>query len=517
MKMTQTQARSINPPLPSAEDPLCAAIEQAQSDHALFAPGSTVVTGVSGGADSICLLHLLWRYAQPWCLTLHVAHLDHALRPESSEDAAFVAQMAETWGLPFHHRRLQIGQLAASGENLEAAARQIRYGFLAEVARAVTPAMDRAVIAVAHTANDQAETLLLHLLRGSGLAGLAGMRPRQPLSIPGGAGEEDTPPAPWLVRPLLDVQRTQILRYLATHNLPWREDPTNRDLNLTRNWLRHEILPRLARHNPVIQSSLARTAVILAAEADRADEVNRLAFAQIAAPNQEFEDRVILDLAAFLGLDVATQRGVLRCAWANLPVPAEALTFAHIEKLRRDLSHRRGHAGPFPLAAGIAWTLIGDRFSLHRQDALPIIPDHPFLDQRWRSERLPIPGEVGHGDWVLRATVMGIESLPADWRRNPDPWQIYLDRAQVGAPSLATPQPGQRIAPLGMEGSRKSLGDLFTDRKIPPSLRAGWPLIVNEGDGEILWVCGIQPVHRARITAQTEQILHLRWERSQSQ
>jgi tRNA(Ile)-lysidine synthase len=490
-------------------------IGQTQRDHVLFQPGSSVVVAVSGGADSVCLLHLLLRHAPSWQLTVHVAHLDHALRPTSAEDAAFVAQLAASWGVPFHGRRLQPGQLSADGDNLEAAARQVRYQFLAEVAHTVAPTMDLAVIAVAHTVNDQAETLLLHLLRGSGLTGLAGMRPRQRLAITEGAEVEDTPSTPWLVRPLLDGTRTQILRYLETHGLPWREDPTNRDLNLTRNWLRHEILPRLAQHNPAIHSSLARTATILAAEAERAAEMDQLAFAQVSA-DRSSGDRVILDLSAFLELDVATQRGVLRCAWAQFPVPVEALTFAHIEKLRRDLSQRRGHAGPRPLAAGIAWSVVGDLLSLHRQDVLSIVPDHPFFDQGWRSEPLPIPGEIRHGDWVLRATVSGIESLPTDWRINRDPWQVYLDRARIGDPQLATPQPGQRLAPLGMEGRHKALGDLFTDCKIPPALRAGWPLIVDGEDGEILWVCGVQPAHRARITAQTERILHLRWERSKS-
>jgi tRNA(Ile)-lysidine synthase len=489
-----------------------------QSDHTLFQPGSSVVVAVSGGADSVCLLHLLVRYAPLWKLTLHVAHLDHALRPNSTEDAAFVAHLADRWGTPFHQRRLQVGQLTANGENLEDEARQARYRFLAEVAHRVTADDAEPVIAVAHTADDQAETLLLHLLHGSGLDGLAGMRPRRRLSPVESTDGKDTAPAPWLVRPLLGVPRTQILRYLQSYGLPWREDPTNRDLNLTRNWLRHEILPQLAERNPAIRSSLARTATILAAEADRVEMLDQLAFAEVA--NAEITDRVILDLPTFLKLDVATQRGVLRCAWRQFPVPAEALTFAHVEDLRRDLARGRGHAGPFSLAAGIAWSRVGDQLSLHLEEVLPVVPDHPFLDQRWREEvgalPLPLPGEIRQGDWVLQAQLMGIDALPTDWQRNPDPWQAFLDRDRLHAPHLTVPQPGQRFAPLGLGGRHKSLGDLFTDRKIPPVVRAGWPVIVDSADGEIVWVCGIQPAHPARITAQTAQILHLQWKRSES-
>lgn len=502
-------------PPPSAQEPLCTAIEQMQHDHALFTPGSRVVVAVSGGADSVCLLHLLVRYGPIWDLTLHVAHLDHALRPDSAEDAAFVAGLADAWGVPFYHRRLQTGSLAVSGDNLEAAARQARYSFLADVARTVTVDADDAVIATAHTADDQAETLLLHLLRGSGLDGLAGMRPRQRLALGEGAEAEHTPAAPWLVRPLLGVPRTQILRYLETHGLAWREDPTNQDRTLTRNWLRHEILPQLAGRNPAIGSSLARTATILAAEADRVAEMDRRAFAQVTV--SATADRIVFDLPAFLELDTATQRGVLRRAWRHFPVPTEALSFAHIEDLRRDLARGRGNAGPFPLAADIAWSRVGDRFSLHRADALPIAPDHPFWDAALpKTIPLLIPGEIRLGDWTLRAQTMEIDALPADWRRNPDPWQVYLDHEQVRAPQLTAPQPGQRIAPLGMGGRHKALGDLFTDHKIPPVLRSGWPLIVDSAEGEILWVCGIQPAHPARITAQTTQVLYLQWYRNRN-
>jgi tRNA(Ile)-lysidine synthase len=502
---------------PVEEELLCSTLQKTQSDHQLFPPGTGIVVGVSGGADSVCLLHLLLRHAAVWDLDLHVAHLDHNLRPNSAEDAAFVASLAEQWGAHFHLRQLAAGELAATGENLEAAARHARYQFLAEVALQVRgPDSGVSTVAVAHTADDQAETLLINLLRGSGLDGLSAMRMHTQLSAQGhesSRGEQRI----WLVRPFLDIYRTQILRYLEDHNLPWREDPTNQDLHYTRNWLRHEILPRLATFNPNIQPSLNRTAALLAAEADRAERLNRLALKHLVeeAGTETPQIRVVLDRAGFLQQDVATQRGVLRSAWRLLNAPAEALTFEQVENVRQLLSKIQGNAGPIPIAATFAWSVVGDRFCLHRAAELPLSPRHPFLDAGWRTLRgsvaLSIPGTCAVDGWQLRVEEAEIHDLPQDWRTHL-PWQAYLDRDRARQLILTTPQSAQRFAPLGMSGRQKALGDLFTDRKIHPSLRPGWPLVVNNENGQVLWVCGIQVGHPARITEKTRRVLHLRWD-----
>jgi tRNA(Ile)-lysidine synthase len=504
--------------IPPVEEFLCSAIEKAAAAHQLFPPGRALVVGVSGGADSVCLLHLLLRYAAIWELDLQVAHLDHALRPDSAEDAAFVASLAEQWGALFHLRQLAPGELAATGENIEAAARQARYQFLAEVARDVrSSASQPATVAVAHTADDQAETLLLNLLRGSGLNGLSAMRMRTLLSVE--SGESSRPEEPiWLVRPFLGVSRTQILRYLAIYDLPWREDPTNLDLHYTRNWLRHEILPRLATYNPNVQAALNRTAALLAAEAERAERINRAAFEQLVeqAYSEPAHSRVVLDLAAFLAQDVATQRGVLRQAWRHLAAPSDALTFAHIEAVRQSLPAVQGNAGPVPVAAAIAWSVVGGHFCLHRAADLPLRPQYPFLDAGWQSAhgRLPlsIPGTHEVDGWQLCVEEFAIQDLAPDWRAH-GPWRAYLDRDAVGQLTLTTPQQAQRFAPLGMGGQQKFLGDLFTDRKTHPSLRPGWPLILNSEDNRVLWVCGIQIAHPARITEGTRRVVHLWWEK----
>lgn len=485
---------------PTSADPLCLALAQFQVDHLVFAPGTIVVVGVSGGADSVCLLHLLARHAPQWQLTLHVAHLDHALRPNSAADAEFVAALAADWGVPLHQRRLSPGALPGN----EDASRRARYTFFADVA-AQTGAT---VVAVAHHAGDQAETLLLHLLRGSGLNGLAAMRPVQPLP-------QDTPSAVRLARPLLGVQRTQILYYLHEHGLPHREDPTNADTGYTRNWLRHSLLPHIAQRFPAAEDALTRSAAILADEADRADAANRAAFAALQQPAEECVDppsRTTLDRRAYLGRDAATQRGVVRCAWAALAGPTDALTFDLVERVRHTAASAQTNVGPVALAAGISLTIADNQLILHRGY---VRPDHPILAGDWAERSCPVPGVLDTGDWLLRAEILERAKIhPSSWQNNADVWTAYFDADVAGEIRLSTPQPGARFAPLGLGGRHKQVGDLFTDHKVAPFWRSGWPLITRT-DGEILWVCGVQPGHVARVTAQTQTILRLSWEVSQ--
>ncbi len=517
----------------------------AQARHQLFVRLSdrpvTVVVAVSGGVDSVALLHLLHHLTAEWGLTLHIAHLDHNLRPDSAADAAFVAQLAQESNLPFHTQRLPAGLLTSDAdEGLEAAARRARYGFLTQVAVAVTPPDQLPVIALAHHANDQAETLLLHLVRGSGLRGLGGMRWVSPRTV-----GELWPDAPadqssrqmQLVRPLLDVTRADLLRYAQTHALTWREDSSNSDQRFARNRLRHTVLPALATLNPNLIDTLTRTAQIVQAEADRLAALDQATLATLLlepqgaaqannTPTDHAPERVVLDLAALAAHPTATQRGVLRAALAWVATPATNLDFAHSETLLLALHEPWQSSGPHALVANLAWSVAGAtattpaRLSLHRQDSLPFAPAHPWLDEKWRATigklSLSIPGttpvdsDVG-SDWVLEITCLPSDALPSDWRATLHPWQTVLDADQVATLRLTTPQPGQRFAPLGMGGRHKLLGDFFTDRKTPVSLRPGWPIIVDGATDTVLWVCGAQPGHHARLTAATRTVLRLAW------
>jgi len=234
--------------------------------YSMFQTGQRVAVAVSGGADSTCLLHVLFELAPRWNLHLSVIHLDHQLRgEESSEDARFVEQMAAALGLPFTLTEVDVAKLARErGENLEQLARQERRRFFLDHLRA--GAADR--VALGHTRSDQAETVLFRFLRGSGTAGLAGIRP---VTDDG------------FVRPLIAIDRADVAQFLRDRKIAWREDSSNASLEFDRNRIRRELLPLLAREwNPAIAETLAHTADwALAEEAYWQTEIARLAGQQL--------------------------------------------------------------------------------------------------------------------------------------------------------------------------------------------------------------------------------------------
>ncbi len=504
---------------------------------------ATVIVAVSGGADSIALLHLLTRMRAAWSLKLVVAHLDHNLRPSSAADAAFVAEMAENWGLPMETDRLPPETLTQEG-NVEANARHWRYRFLARVAVDCQVDGNPVDVAVAHTANDQAETVLMNLIRGSGLQGLAGMQAARPLTV-----HDRVVPSVRVVRPLLNVSRSEVMQYLTEHNIPFREDPTNQDRTFVRNRVRHEIIPLLREINPQIVASLCRTAEVLNAEVKRTDHFTRQTvdstqkdsereamdqLSQLPPPTSEVRlsaesERQVFDLFAFRRLDVADQRMVLRAALPALGRPLTDLGFDNVERLRRTLCEDDRAGGPFSWVADVMLTRTHDSFSLHQRDAAPLLPDHPFLDGRWRARyptrELPVPGEIAVDGWTLRSEALDISELPHDWaaktrespvprhrtdRRQPSAWEVYIDAESVTRLQLSAPCAGQRFEPLGMRGHGKALADFFTDRKVPRFLRRGWPLLLDREC--VVWVGGHQIAHSVRITRGTRRVNHLFWE-----
>lgn len=507
-------------------EPLATILAAAQQSHALFpapVPASNarpqpVVVAVSGGMDSVVLLHLLARHATAWKLDLHVAHVDHALRPASAEDAAFVRDLAGAFGLPFHGVRLDGVALHADPAGIEAAARTARYRFLCATAINVTPPSLVPLVAVAHHAGDQAETLLLRLVQGSGLAGLAAMRP---VTLLEGPAPGDRPIR--LVRPLLAAPRATILDYAQHHSLEWREDESNTDDARARNLLRHEVLPHLARLNPDIRATLARTATLLADEADRLHAIDDAACRQLTVAADA--GRLLLDLAGMQALPHAERRGLLRAALGQLTTEPRELSFAQLDGLAAAVAAAGRASGPHPLPHDLAWSMVwgnGDQglcLALHRRDTLPVEPPGPWLSPAWRAATATVkldeePCTVALDDWMLTCNTMPVAALSLPWGRNPDRWMARFDRALVMAPALMVASPGMHIAPLGMGGRRKQVGDLFTDRKVAPALRAGWPVVVDRANHTVLWVCGLAQSHHARITDATQRVWVAQWARS---
>lgn len=297
------------------------------SRRRLILPGETVLCAVSGGADSLCLLHALAALAQRFGFTVTAASFDHQIRPESAEDIRLVRETCQTWGLPCHTGSENVPAAAAAvKQGLEATARELRYAFLEETAQRI--GADR--IATAHTADDNAETVLLHLLRGSGLKGLGGIPPTR--------GR--------IIRPLLWTSREEVEAYCAAVGISYVTDATNADERYTRNYLRRQVLPLLKARNPHLLTTLGRTAETLRRDSAYLDAQAR----EKLAAAQRQETGIAYPVRELLTMDEALSSRVVQ-AMAEQLVPGTALTVAQRELLldlcrseKPGAEHRLNHA-----------------------------------------------------------------------------------------------------------------------------------------------------------------------------
>lgn len=430
-------------------------VVQTLKAHRLIPAGSALVVGVSGGADSLALLHVLQHLAPQFDFRLHAASLDHGLRGEQgAADVAFVRRTAAAWGVPVTTGSVNVPALAAeSGLGIEAAARQARYRFLAEVARSV--GADR--VAVAHHADDQAETVLMHLIRGSGLRGLGGMLLRSPL-----------PEAPdlELIRPLLHVWRAQIEAYLGENGLSPVEDVTNRDTALLRNHIRHVILPSLRQCNPQIGRALAQLADSAAVDSAYLDSLAAQTGAQAGSclPGQ----RVVIRRAAFAALPLALRRRWV--GWAAKQVrPSADVTYDALVKAA-DLGVH-GVVGAQALLPGrLRLRVDYEELCLEALDAPLPVPDWPLLDHDELAVSIPGETPLPGGRWTLLAALTPQAASQAQLAIPPG--------AQV---TLRPRRPGDRFAPLGMAGHTQKVNRWMINHKVPRELRRRLPLLCVEG------------------------------------
>lgn len=428
-----------------------------------------LVVGVSGGADSLALLHLLRTLG---FTALHAAALDHGLRGDAgAADAAYVRDLCAAWGIP-----VTVGQahLDASAPGVEARARDARYAFLARVARE----QGAAHVAVAHHADDQAETVLLHLLRGAGLRGLRGMALTAPL--PGA-------PDLTLVRPLLDVARADLLAYCDAHGITPRHDATNADVSYLRNRLRHDLLPRMAAINPQVSRGLvrlsrhaARDDDYLEAERDRltADAITRTPGA-IRLPRDRFT-----------GLHPALQHRHLYWAAAALKPGTEPGADLIAQAVALALAGRVGTRAD--LSAGLCLRVDYDAVVVEVADADPLADaDRPLIAA---DAEIPVtvPGVTPiNPHWSL------VIELAADGR---DGLRLTIpDGARV---SLRTRRPGDRFAPRGLNGRHQTMKKWMIDHQVPQRLRAHVPLlIVDERIAAVLFGPPYAASHESSIEA----------------
>lgn len=451
-----------------------------------FPPTSKLLIAVSGGPDSLALLHILAAIFPPESLV--VAHLNHGWRLEAVAEAEFVRKTAVSYQIPCHIEKNDvIGLARAAGLSLEEAGRKARYDFFARVARQV----GAKAIAVGHHADDQAETVLMHLLRGSGLAGLRGMLPVSPLP-----GADDL----WLVRPLLTTTRAEIEQYCQEHNLNPVTDPTNQDTTYFRNRLRHELLPHLADYNPQIAQRLQHLAAVTAADYALIEQLTQEKWAEIA--RESGSNWVKLDKAGWQALPLSLRRGTLRQAVRHIRSDLRDVGFEPIEQAR--LVAETGTTGQqATLPGGLLLTVAYEQLMIAAEPGM-IPVDLPQVVGE-TAVPLPIPGQIQlTNGWVLTARIVENVDL-AQVMANPDPWQAFVTGERPLF--LRTRHPGERMQPLGMNGQSNKLKEIMIDRKIPARLRAGWPIVALAGRS--VWLVGHLVDERARVTAVSTPVIHL--------
>ncbi len=473
--------------------------------HDLLLPGEQVVVGVSGGPDSVALLHLLMRLAHPPGVEVHVAHLHHGIRgTEADADAEFVAALAQTWELPYTIQHTDLPTLAKQRKlTLEEAARRYRYAFLSEVAREVGATK----VAVGHNANDQAETVLMHLLRGAGPSGLRGMLPIRRLRdyrlLP---GHSRPPDSLQLVRPLLSTSRQTIENYVQEHRLETRFDHSNLDTTYFRNQLRHEVLPYLEEINPQISERLQNLAEVVRADYSLIQEFVSVAWDTLLV--ESHADALVFDLWLWREQYLAVRRALVRGAVYRLRRTLRDVDFEHVENAVQ-LAQEGVTGMQATLPRGLVLTVGYTTLTISDVGALHLPPERPWL-------------EPGNRYWL---NLSGVTELPGGWTvyaqprsqwdleaivSNPNPLTAWIDATALGdKPVLRTRQPGDRFHPLGMEGQTVKLSDLLINAKVPQAWRDYIPLL--EARGEILWVIGVRLSEKALVDTETGSLIYLRF------
>ncbi len=460
-------------PRSAARPPLLAHLVRTVRHQQLFVPGHHVLVALSGGPDSVALLSLLHRLARSWRLTLTAVHCNYGLRgAESDGDESFVSTFCKERQLPLViHRPKLVKRRQRS--SLQATARDARYDFMRQLAREV--GADR--IAVGHTANDQAETVLMWLLRGAGMAGLAGMP----------YAREDG-----IIRPLLAATREEVVAYLDHEGLTYRCDSSNDKPFYHRNRIRKELLPVITGLAPAAVRLLQRQADLLR-EDERylAEATNELARALVSHDSRGGQR---VDRRAFIELPLALQRRLVRAILRTYDGEGRASSFRVVESVRR--LFLKGRSG--------ARLLLKQVLVILEQGSVRFSPaeegDHGHEIGSGQEGReilpLPVPSTVYWARTNQQIQVQHMNCRAAEMSgKEPSQGRVLFDADRFSEPLLVRAwQPGDRFSPHGMRGKSKKLQDFFTDRKVARQERGKVPLLVApEG---VLWVVGMQQDER---------------------
>lgn len=458
----------------------------------LLQGGERWVLGVSGGADSTLLLHVMFelsrRHQLDW--SLHVAHMHHGLRGADADgDAAFVAKLAAEFGLAFHQEQADIRAAVAAGNgSTEEVARERRYEFLERVA--LTAGCD--LVAVGHHADDDAETVLHRICRGTGLRGLAGMRDVR--SIQPGSRVR-------LVRPFLHSRREAIERVCRERGLEWRTDASNTSDEFTRGRIRTRVLPMICEQ---INPNAAEAILRLAEQARRLGTYLEDAAARTldSLVLHEGTGRIVLNARALLGKQRIVQAEVVRLAISIVIGGEQELGFAHVESVLR-LAADPASGKELHLPGPIIVRKVYDRLEFSPLvESRPVEPPAPVFVSVPGSTFIPMLG----GE--LTTEVRAVDGAKVEeLRRTAHPFEEWLDYERIQFPLLVRPRMvGDRFWPLGAPGT-KTIADFFGDEKIDPSLRARTGVLCDQLGP--LWVMPLRIDERAKLRKTTQRAIRV--------
>lgn len=463
--------------------------------HGLVGVETSILAAVSGGPDSVCMLYVLAGLQQELNIDLHVVHLDHGLRgKESAADAMYVSRLAKKLGIPAIVEKRDVAAFRAANKmSVEEAAREVRYEFFADAARQV----GTDTVAVAHTNNDHIETVLMHLIRGSGIRGLQGLLPVNHWKS---GGKSVT-----VVRPLLEAGRQETVDYCRQMGLKPRFDSTNLSMSSFRNRIRMELLPLLEKYNPKIAQAIKRTSVQAAEVLEFLDSESRCGWDKFV---KQEDGGFLLDKPEFLNLEPVLQKSLLLLMLEQMLGDLSGIESRHIEEITSALTLPAGRRLDLP--DGLVFTVNYDSFVLSR-GAEAQMP----LPQLLGSVKLKIPGETRFSGWRITAAIPGGWDEPScdeKFGSEADGLTAYLDLDKTGRDlRVRGLEPGDIFQPLGMEKPKK-VARFMLDARIPRSWRSRVPIVISPR--QIVWVAGWRIDERVKITEGTTNALKLEFRRT---
>lgn len=461
--------------------------------HGLLVPGQRLVLGVSGGADSLCALDSLH------CLGygVVVAHLDHQLRKGAWREAERVLSIARDYQLPAVVERKDVKAHAGHGRSIEEAARIVRYDFLVRVALE----HQSEVICTGHTADDQVETIMMHLLRGAGPSGLAGMSPSTSLDgwvdIAGGQGLR-------LIRPLLETNREETKRYCLENGLDPIADPSNQSPSFLRNRIRLELIPMLEQYNPSLKAVILRMGEVMRAQAEFVAAAAAEAWPGVV--RQAGVEAFSIHRSRCGALPTAVQRAVVREVVARVLPGIRDFGFQHVERavdfIRDPAPGRRED-----LANGLEMLAAGEDVIVRRRGSPVSLPGLPQLTST-RRRRLKVPGKVRLAEgWTLQAEFVKLTAQARKVVERSGSQSVLLDRFIADDLSVRPAEAGDRLRPFGMVGTTK-VSDIFIDSHVPRIARPMWPILLSRGVP--VWVVGVRVAEETRLASTEGKVVVIR-------